>query len=143
MNDNFPYTQFRVARPTASLSHIIDFYTNGLGLKEIGSFSEHEGISGIMLGLPDAAYHLEFTQHSDGAPCPPPTKDNLLVFYLPGIAIRNEIAQRLFNMGYPEVPPENPYWKSNGITIEDPDGWRIVLMSVPSFTVNNTSHEDH
>lgn len=33
-------------------------------------------------------------------------------------------------MGYDEVEPENPYWKDKGITIEDPDGWRIVLMKI-------------
>ncbi len=32
-------------------------------------------------------------------------------------------------MGYPEVEPENLYWKEKGVTIEDPDGWRIVLMN--------------
>jgi len=32
-------------------------------------------------------------------------------------------------MGYPEVAPENPYWMQKGITIEDPDGWRLVLMN--------------
>lgn len=33
-------------------------------------------------------------------------------------------------MGYDEVESENPYWKEKGITIEDPDGWRIVLMYI-------------
>jgi hypothetical protein len=32
-------------------------------------------------------------------------------------------------MGYDEVEPENPYWKNAGVTIEDPDGWRIVLQN--------------
>jgi hypothetical protein len=27
------------------------------------------------------------------------------------------------------VEPENSYWKEKGITVEDPDGWRIVLMN--------------
>lgn len=35
-----------------------------------------------MFGLPDEEYHLEFTRHIDGSPCPAPTKDNLLVFYM-------------------------------------------------------------
>ena len=33
-----------------------------------------------MFGLPDEEYHLEFTTHVNGSPCPAPTKDNLLVF---------------------------------------------------------------
>jgi len=24
---------------------------------------------------------------------------------------------------------ENPYWDVNGVTFEDPDGWRIVLQN--------------
>jgi catechol 2,3-dioxygenase-like lactoylglutathione lyase family enzyme len=132
-NISFPYTQIRIARPTQQLDRIINFYTIGLGLQVVGSFDEHEGISGVMLGLPHDTYHLEFTQHAGGAPTSPPTKDNLLVFYLPNTTIRDEIAARLHSMGYPEVAPENPYWNKHGVTIEDPDGWRIVLMEVSSF----------
>ncbi len=137
MATTFPYTQIRIARPTDQLEKVVDFYMNGLGLTQIGSFKDHEGFSGVMLGLPDEAYHLEFTQHVHGSPCPAPTKDNLLVFYLSSTAERNRIAQRLFDMGYPEVEPENPYWKKNGITIEDPDKWRIVLMEISTFKTSN------
>jgi catechol 2,3-dioxygenase-like lactoylglutathione lyase family enzyme len=130
---SFPYTQIRIARPTASLQEVLAFYKEGMGLSEIGGFQDHAGYSGVMLGLPDAQYHLEFTQYADGLPCPPPGKDNLLVFYLPNAAARDEIVQRLAKMGYAAVPAENPYWNAHGITIEDPDGWRIVLMDVPGF----------
>ncbi len=133
---SFPYTQIRIARPTDQLEKVVYFYKNGLGLIEIGSFSDHEGFSGVILGLPDQAYHLEFTQHKNGGPCPAPTKDNLLVFYLSDKEQRNKIAQRLFNMGYLEVEPQNPYWKKHGITIEDPDKWRIVLMKINSFNAS-------
>jgi hypothetical protein len=124
------FTQFRIARPTHQLDKIIHFYKNGLGLPEIGGFENHEGYTGIMFGLPDASYHLEFTQHHDAVPCISPSKDNLLVFYYPNTEERNKVAQRLFGMGYKAVEPENPYWKAHGITIEDPDKWRIVLMEV-------------
>jgi catechol 2,3-dioxygenase-like lactoylglutathione lyase family enzyme len=123
------FTQFRIARPTGQLEKIIDFYKTGLGLPEIGSFEDHAGYTGIMFGLPDGKYHLEFTQHINAATLPLPSKDHLLVFYYPNEEERNKIAQQLFTMGYPEVEPENPYWKINGITIEDPDGWRIVLVN--------------
>jgi hypothetical protein len=128
MKENFPYTQIRIARPTSQLDKVIDFYKNGLGLSEISRFKDHDGYSGAMFGLPDAQYHLEFTEHTNDINCDAPSKDNLLVFYLSGIDERNEISERLFNMGYKEVDPKNPYWKTNGITIEDPDKWRIVLM---------------
>ena len=42
--------QFRIARPTNQLLKIKEFCTEGLGMKEIGSFTEHQGYSGLMLG---------------------------------------------------------------------------------------------
>jgi catechol 2,3-dioxygenase-like lactoylglutathione lyase family enzyme len=128
------YSQVRIARPTNQLDSVIRFYRDGLGLAEIGSFEDHDGYSGIMLGMPDARYHLEFTNHNDGSPCLAPTKDNLIVFYYDGAEKRDAVAKRLFEMGYTEGEPENPYWKINGITIEDPDGLRVVLMQIPGFT---------
>lgn len=35
--------------------------------------------------------------------------DNLLVFYLNNTTERNKIVQRLADIGYPAVEPENPY----------------------------------
>jgi hypothetical protein len=123
-----PVVQVRVARPTDRLEAVVRFYRDGLGLQQIGSFSDHAGYSGVMLGLPGHDYHLEFTRHSEGSPCPAPTKDNLLVFYIPDRAAIGRVVARLGAMGYSPVPPENPYWEKQGVTIEDPDGWRVVLM---------------
>ncbi|MER2048557.1 MAG: VOC family protein [Solibacillus sp.] len=121
--------QFRIARPTDQLEQIERFYCEGLGLKKLGGFKGHRGYTGIMIGLPDASYHLEFTEHVDGSPCPAPTEDNLLVFYMPNVKQIQTVQSRLANMGYDEVPPENPYWVEKGVTIADPDGWLIVLMN--------------
>lgn len=121
--------QVRVARPTDQLKEIERFYCEGIGLKKIGSFSGHRGYDGIMIGLPNVHYHLEFTEHVEGSPCPAPSKDNLLVLYIPNQETIRSIAKRLSQMGYPEVEPGNPYWMQKGITIEDPDGWRLVLMN--------------
>ncbi|WP_245827644.1 VOC family protein [Paenisporosarcina indica] len=118
----------RIARPTDQLEKVIAFYEKGLGLKRIGEFWEHNEFNGVMYGMPDANVHLEFTSHRAGTPCPAPTKDNLLVFYLPNWDIISIVASRLKEMGYPEAEAENPYWGDAGITIEDPDGWRIVLF---------------
>ena len=70
--------QIRIARPTDKLNEVIDFYRQGLGLNIIGSFNDHEGYDGVMLGMPDASVHLEFTQHFKGSPCPAPARDNLI-----------------------------------------------------------------
>lgn len=123
------FVQFRIARPTDKLKEVIRFYCEGLGLKRIGSFESHAGYSGVMIGLPDNEYHLEFTEHEEGSACPAPTKDNLLVFYIPEKEAIEKIVERLAAIGFNEVAPENPYWQEKGVTIEDPDGWRVVLMN--------------
>ncbi|HEX8746078.1 MAG TPA: VOC family protein [Pyrinomonadaceae bacterium] len=127
--EDLPVAQVRVARPTARLHEVVRFYREGLGLEEIGSFSGHAGYSGVMLGLPGHSYHLEFTEHEEQAGCAAPTKDNLLVFYVPDAEAIDRVAARLKALGHEPVPPENPYWGEKGLTFEDPEGWRIVLMN--------------
>lgn len=126
---DFTAAQVRIARPTDRLEEVIDFYVNGLGLKQIERFTGNKGFEGVIIGLSDVNYHLEFTRHAEGSPCPAPTKDNLLVFYIENKSEINTVYERLQKMGYYEVEPENSYWKEKGITVEDPDGWRIVLMN--------------
>lgn len=126
---HLPAVQVRVARPTDKLAEVVRFYRSGLGLEVIGHFEGHDGYDGVMLGLPGREYHLEFTQHVDGSPCPAPSKDNLLVFYIPEKVAFDAAAQRLIEMGHDPVDPENPYWAKCGVTFEDPDGWRIVLQN--------------
>jgi hypothetical protein len=36
-------------------------------------------------------------------------------------------------LGYRAVVPANPYWEAHGVTIPDPDGWRIVLVESPGL----------
>ncbi|MES2380818.1 MAG: VOC family protein [Bacteroidota bacterium] len=131
----FPISQIRIARPTNQLDALTRFYKDGLLFNEIGSFTNHDGYNGIMLGMPDASVHLEFTQHIHGSPCPAPTKDNLLVLYFNTSTDRDLYVDRLTQMDYPIVEPENSYWLANGITIADPDGWRVVLVNKPGFSV--------
>ncbi|QBP43019.1 VOC family protein [Paenisporosarcina antarctica] len=126
--DALPVLQMRIARPTTQLDKVIEFYEVGLGLQKVGEFWGHNGYDGVMYGLPDNHVHLEFTSHVAGTPCPAPTKDNLLVYYLPDWNVISKVTSRLADMGYHEVEAENPYWQDSGITIEDPDGWRIVLF---------------
>lgn len=126
-----PVLRVRVARPTDRLEEVIAFYRDGIGLRVVGSFEGHAGYSGVMLGLPGTNYHLEFTHYDAGSDCPAPSKDNLLVFYLSEREAVDRIVERLGAMGYPPVPPENPYWSTVGsVTIEDPDGWRVVFTPI-------------
>ena len=132
-NNSWPHDlsikQVRIARPTDNLEKVVQFYTEGLGLEILTSFKNHEGYDGVMIGLPGLDYHLEFTSFIEGSPCPAPTKDNLLVLYFEKMDDIDRIVNKFHNMGYPEVEPENPYWIGNSVTIEDPDGWRIVLFN--------------
>ncbi len=126
---NWPVVQVRIARPTDKLQEVVRFYSEGLGLKIIAHFEGHAGYDGVMLGLPDLPYHLEFTSHVHGSPCPAPSQDNLLVLYIPDKGARDAMVDRLAAMGYPAVAPENPYWLQHGVTVADPDGWRVVLQN--------------
>ncbi len=125
----FPVVQVRIARPTDRLAEVVHFYRDALGLEVIGSFQNHAGYDGVMLGLPGHQYHLEFTQHAEGSPCPAPSKDNLLVFYIEDRTALLQVVERLRAHGHEPVEPENPYWKTKGFTFADPDGWRVVLMN--------------
>ena len=118
----------RFARPTDQFERVTEFYRDGLGLQVIGSFENHADYDGVMLGLPDASVHLEFTQHAHGSPCPAPTRDNLLVLYVQGQADLTQFQSRLEALGHAAVEPENPYWLGKSLTFEDPDGWRVVLF---------------
>ena len=126
--------QFRIARPTDRLEAVERFYRDGLGLVEIDRFADHDGYSGVMFGLPGTSHHLEFTTHIDGSPGPAPTHENLLVLYFSSAAEATAAADRLAALGHRPVMPENPYWGRSGrITIEDPDGWRVVLAPEPVY----------
>ena len=129
-----PVRQVRVARPTDRLEAVERFYGEGLGLVELGRFEDHRGYSGVMFGLPGTDYHLEFTTHVDGSPGVAPSRDNLLVLYLGSAAEAKATADRLAALGHGPVEAENPYWERvGGITVEDPDGWRVVLVPAPVF----------
>jgi catechol 2,3-dioxygenase-like lactoylglutathione lyase family enzyme len=134
MTDSLPVRQVRFARPTDNLDAVLAFYRDRLGLAELGKFEDHDGYSGVMLGPPGERWHLEFTHNRDGSPCPAPTHDNLLVLYFDDAAQTQAVGRRLEAYGGCAVPAENPYWTNSGaITLEDPDGWRVVLMPQRSF----------
>ncbi|RZK90315.1 MAG: VOC family protein [Hymenobacter sp.] len=120
--------KLRIARPTNNLLALRRFYLEGLGLQELYAFRGHDGFDGLMVGHPQASYHLEFTQQIGHSVPNAPTAENLLVFYLPELAEWEAATARMRAQGYAPVPAHNAYWDQKGLTFEDPDGYRVVLQ---------------
>jgi len=118
----------RVARPVSDLGRSQEMYQRGLGLSVLGRFQDHAGFDGVMLGMEDADYHLEFTHYRRVDITPGPTAEDLLVFYVPEAAEWDSACERMQSAGFKLVTPFNPYWALQGRTFEDPDGYRVVLQ---------------
>ena len=117
----------RIARPTDCVDDLLSFYVAGLGLELLYRFENHDGFDGIMLGKAGAPYHFEFTMARGHRAGRAPTKDNLIIFYIPDRKEWDTAVQRMRDAGYEPVAAFNPYWDRSGLTFEDPDGYRIVL----------------
>ena len=129
LDEGSPVTQVRIARPTDHLTEVVRFYRDVLGLEQISSFESHAGYDGVILALLVRRDHtLSSCTTSAAVRVPTPTKDNLIVFYVEDEAAFREMAARLKRDGHDPVGPVNPCWAENGLTFEDPDGWRVVLM---------------
>ena len=116
--------QLRVARHTERLRELVRFYRDGLGLVEVGGFSDHDGYDGVFLEVPGTDAHLEFTAGGeDRGPAPHP--ESLLVLYLGDQDALQAVMARL---GVEPVTAANPYWDEHGTTVPDPDGFRVVLV---------------
>ena len=116
--------QLRVARHTESLDDLVAFYRDGLGLTELGGFEDHDDYRGVFLEVPGTGVHLELTSGGvHGAPTP--HAESLLVLYLGDEDAVRAVSARL---GVDPVKPANPYWAEHGLTFEDPDGFRVVLV---------------
>ena len=116
--------QLRVARHTDRLDELVRFYRDGLGLFEVGRFEGHDGYDGVFLAVPGSEAHLEFTSGSVHD-APPPHPETLIVLYL---GSRGAVERARERVGAEPVEAANPYWARNGVTLTDPDGFRVVLV---------------
>jgi len=119
----------RIARPTNNLEALTTFYVDGLGLQQLSSFKDHTSFDGVMLGHPDYQWHLEFTHQHGVIVERAPSKEHLLVFYEEKREEWEGMVERVEKTGGVRVESENPWWEVNGVTFEDPDGYRIVLYN--------------
>jgi hypothetical protein len=78
-----PDLTMRVARPTDNLAEIAEMYAKGLGFAVLAEFRDHRGFDGVILGHPRQPYHIEFTAQRGYEVRKAPTRDHLLVFYIP------------------------------------------------------------
>jgi catechol 2,3-dioxygenase-like lactoylglutathione lyase family enzyme len=118
--------QVRVARPTRDLERARAFYSDAVGLPVLSAFSDHEGYTGVILGVPDAARQLELVHHAEVKPSP--TTEDQLVLYLGSAAAVADRATAIEAAGHePRLPP-NPYWtRESAIAFVDPDGYWLIL----------------
>jgi catechol 2,3-dioxygenase-like lactoylglutathione lyase family enzyme len=119
----------RVARPTDDIEALLRFYRDGLGLTLLHRFEDHDGFDGVMLGGPAAPWHLEFTHAPGHAAGRAPSQDHLLALYLPQRSQWEAAVARMGAAGFEPVAALNPYWDRDGLTFEDPDGYRVVLQN--------------
>jgi len=111
------------------LEALLAFYRDGLGLEVLCRFEDHAGFDGVMLGAAGAPYHFEFTRARGHTAGRAPTRDNLLVFYVPERAAWEAAVARMDAAGFAPVVAFNPYWDVKGRTFEDPDGYRVVIQN--------------
>jgi len=90
----------------------------------IAEFRGHDGYDGVFLDIPGTGAHLELSAGgTHGAPAAHP--ESLLVLYLGDQeAVRRTVAR----LEQAPVVPANPYWAAHGVTVEDPDGFGVVLV---------------
>ncbi|MGY5354794.1 VOC family protein [Wenyingzhuangia sp. IMCC45467] len=120
---------FRAARHTNNLEVISNFYVNILNLEILGSFKNHNGYDGVFIGEKECDWHLEFTV-SKSKPQNTFDEDDLFVFYPQS---KKEYAQILKNIQQNNISlniAKNPYWAKNGVLIQDPDGYNIIICNL-------------
>ncbi|MFF9342613.1 MULTISPECIES: VOC family protein [unclassified Streptomyces] len=121
----------RIARPSRDLAAAERFWVSGLGL-DVQYRHEADGTPGLhsllMVGWRGASWHLELV-HDPAAPTEPrPTAEDLLVVYL-GEEVPDALVSRIEEHGGKRVPAHNPYWDAWGVTLQDPDGYLLVLST--------------
>ena len=116
----------RVARPTRDLVAAAAFYRDLVGLPVLGAFDDHDGFSGVILGLPDATRQLELVAAPDADPAPTPEDQLVLSLGSPdAVALA---AARLEVAGHEPARSPNPYWAAAGaVCFVDPDGYWLVV----------------
>ncbi|PWU54901.1 glyoxalase [Micromonospora sp. S4605] len=119
----------RIARPSRDLVAAERFWVGGLGLDVLWrSTATGPGTHDLlMVGWPAAHWHLELVGGATLTAEPTPTEEDLLVLYLDG-PVDDDLVRKLERAGGTRVSA-GPYWDRWGVTVADPDGYRLVLST--------------
>lgn len=116
----------RIVRPTADIVRIGAFWIGGLGMTELWRKpADDRGHALLMVGFPGGSWHLELVEDLTAARAAVPSTVGQLVLYL-GKPAEPDLIARLVAAGGTRREGDD-YWKRWGVTIEDPDGYRLVL----------------
>ena len=86
-------------------------------------------LTGSCSGHEQAPYHFEFTRARGHVAGRAPTRGQparLLFSRRRGLAVGP--SGKCVKAGFEPVSAFNPYWDREGVTFEDPDGYRVVLQ---------------
>jgi catechol 2,3-dioxygenase-like lactoylglutathione lyase family enzyme len=119
--------QLRIARPVSDIERSKTLYCRALGLEVLGSFADHAGFDGVMLGIPGLDWHLEFTFCANHPVEPSHTEEDLLVLYSARTDNFENVCAWLVASGFKRVVAFNPYWEEHGATFMDHDQYRLVI----------------
>jgi serine kinase of HPr protein (carbohydrate metabolism regulator) len=118
--------EFRLARHANNLNRLIKFYTAVLNFEILGSFESHSDYNGVFLGKKELDWHIEFTESNEKAN-QITDADDLLVFYPKSKSEYKTILDNIKQHKIAILKAKNSYWNQNGILIQDPDGFYIVI----------------
>ncbi|SCK51895.1 Catechol 2,3-dioxygenase [Streptomyces sp. WMMB 714] len=124
----------RIARPSRDLAAAERFWAGGLGLDVLYRGEPGPARGGgeeyalLMVGPRGGGWHLELARDEERPLEPTPGEDDLLVIYLDA-PVPEETVAKLEEHGGRRVPARNPYWDTWGVTVQDPDGYRLVLCT--------------
>jgi hypothetical protein len=123
-----PAAHLRIARPSRDLVAAERFYVAGLGFEVLqrakGTSTGERNL--LMVGLTGAAWHFELIHDTARTVEPILSPDDLWVLYL-DTPVDPALVERIESAGGKRVPAHNAWWDQIGVTIEDPDGYRLVL----------------
>lgn len=123
-------THVRVARPSRDLAAAERFYVDGLGLEV--QWRTTERVSGkhdlLMVGPEGGGWHFELTR-DPSTPWSLPRPPRTCSWSIWGRPSRRRRWSGCSPCGGTRVAAHNPYWDEYGVTVEDPDGYQLVLCS--------------